>query len=234
VHVEDSWLSSVQVCPSILSADFGAFRSQVRELLDAGARVFHVDVMDGHFVPVITFGAGVVQAIADDVHDRGGALAVHLMVEHPERFVADFASAGADAYTVHVETSPHLHYTLQAIREAGMAPGVTLNPATPVRALEEAARYADNLLCMSVNPGWGGQSFIPASLDRLAALRRLCRAGAGVEIDGGVGPETIADCFRAGANRLTAGSAVFSQPDPAAAYHDLLRRVQEVGSPAWA
>jgi ribulose-phosphate 3-epimerase len=233
VHVEDSWLSSVQVCPSILSADFGAFRSQVRELLDVGARVFHVDVMDGHFVPVITFGAGVVAAIADEVHDRGGALAVHLMVEHPERFIGDFASAGADAYTVHVETSPHLHYTLQAIREAGMAPGVTLNPGTPVAALEEAARYADNLLCMSVNPGWGGQRFIPASLDRLAALRKLCRPGAGVEIDGGVGPDTIADCFGAGANRLTAGSAVFAQPDPGAAYHDLVRRVQEVGAPAW-
>ena len=223
---ERSWLTAVEVCPSILSADFGAFRSQVVDLLEAGARTFHVDVMDGQFVPVITFGPGVVASIADDVHARGGALAVHLMVERPERFIADFAAAGADGLTVHVEATGHLHHTLQSIGEAGMAAGVTLNPGTPVALLEEAARYADNLLCMSVNPGWGGQRFIPASLERLSALRRLCRAGAGVEIDGGVGPETIAQCVRAGANRLTAGSAIYAAPDPAAAYHDLVERVR--------
>ena len=214
-----SWLTDVQVCPSILSADFGAFRAGVRELLDAGARTFHVDVMDGHFVPVITFGAGVVAAIADDVHAAGGALSVHMMVERPERFV---------------EATPHLHYWLQAIREAGMAPGVTLNPGTPVSAIEAVAPHVDNLLCMSVNPGWGGQAFIPASLDRLRALRALAGAGTGVEIDGGVGPATAADCFLAGANRLTAGSAVFAAPDPAAAYHDLVERIRAAGQPSWA
>jgi ribulose-phosphate 3-epimerase len=228
-----AWLTEVQVCPSILSADFGAFRAQVRDLLDAGARTFHVDVMDGHFVPVITFGPGVVAAIADDVHDRGGALAVHLMVDRPERFVADFARAGADAFTVHVEATVHLHRTLQIVREAGMVPGVTLNPATPVALLEEAAREADNLLCMSVNPGWGAQSFIPASLQRVAALRRLARPGAGVEIDGGIGSETIADAFRAGANRLTAGSAIYAAPDPASAYRALVDRVAAAGEPGW-
>jgi ribulose-phosphate 3-epimerase len=226
-------VTDVQVCPSILAADFGAFRAQVQALLDAGARTFHVDVMDGHFVPVITFGTGVVAAIADIVHDAGGALAVHMMVERPERFIDDYAKAGADGYTVHVEATPHLHYWLERIREAGMAPGVTLNPATPVALVEIAAGLADNLLCMSVNPGWGGQSFIPSSLGRLTALRGLAGAGTGVEVDGGVGPANIADCARAGANRFTAGSAIFSAPDPAAAYHDLVERVCAAGAPSW-
>ncbi len=231
---QPAWLTEVQVCPSILAADFGAFRASVQELLDAGARTFHVDVMDGHFVPVITFGTGVVSAIADVVHDVGGALAVHMMVERPERFIDDYAKAGADAYTVHVEATPHLHYWIERIRDAGMAAGVTLNPGTPLAAAEIVAAMADNLLCMSVNPGWGGQSFIPASLERLTALRALARPGAGVEIDGGVGPATIADCARAGANRFTAGSAIFSASDPAAAYHDLVERVRAARAPAWA
>lgn len=230
---DTAWITDVQVCPSILAADFGAFRSQVRDLLDAGARTFHVDVMDGHFVPVITFGHQVVEAIADAVHERGGALAVHLMVERPERYVHDFARAGADAYTVHVETAPHLHRLLDQVREAGMVPGVTLNPATPIAAIEEAARYADNLLCMSVDPGWGGQAFIPASLDRLRALRALARPGAGVEIDGGVGRSTIVDCYRAGANRLTAGSAIYAAPEPGDAYLALLDAVRAAGEPSW-
>ena len=154
--------------PSILSADFGAFRSQVVELLDAGARAFHIDVMDGHFVPVITFGPRVVSSFADLVHERGGTLDVHLMIEEPERQLAEFAKAGADSCTVHVETCPHLHHTLGLIHELGMTAGATLNPATPTAALREAAREADVLLCMSVNPGWGGQKFIEASVERLA------------------------------------------------------------------
>ncbi len=233
-NADRAWVTDVQVCPSILAADFGAFRSQVNELLDAGARTFHVDVMDGHFVPVITFGHGVVEAIAGDVHERGGALAVHLMVDRPERFVADYAKAGADSFTVHVEATVHLHRTLQLVREAGMVPGVTLNPATPVGLLVEAAREADNLLCMSVNPGWGGQSFIPASLERVQQLRALARPGAGVEIDGGIGPDTIADAVRAGANRLTAGSAIYAAPSPGDAYRDLVERVRAAGPPGGA
>ena len=229
-----SWLTDVQVCPSILSADFGAFRTQVLELLDAGARTFHVDVMDGQFVPVITFGPGVVAALADEVHARGGALAVHLMVERPERFIRDFASAGADSFTIHVEACVHLHYALRAVREAGMSPGVTLNPGTPVSLLAEAAREADNLLCMSVNPGWGGQSFIESSLRRVGELRALAGSGAGVEIDGGIGPRTIVDAYRAGANRLTAGSAIYDAPDPGAVYQDLVEQLRGADRPEWA
>lgn len=226
---DDAWLTDVQVCPSILAADFGAFRAQVRELLDAGARTFHVDVMDGHFVPVITFGHDVVAAIADDVHERGGALAVHMMVQEPERFAADYAKAGADSFTIHVEATQHLHRALQIVEEAGMIPGVTLNPATPVPLIAEAARYARNLLCMSVNPGWGGQAFIEASLERITAIRALARPDAGVEIDGGIGPDTIVPAFAAGANRLTAGSAIYRQPDPGQAYVDLVEQVRAAG-----
>jgi ribulose-phosphate 3-epimerase len=230
---DDAWVTDIRVCPSILAADFGAFRSAVREMLAAGARTFHVDVMDGQFVPVITFGTGVVAAIADDVHDAGGQLAVHMMVDRPERLIGDFARAGADAFTVHVEATPHIAYWLEQIRAAGMVPGVTLNPGTPVAAIEEAVRYADNLLVMSVNPGWGGQAFLPASLQRATQVRRLARPGCGVEIDGGVGPATIADCFRHGANRLTAGSAIFAQADPAAAYADLVARVTAATPASW-
>ena len=232
---DTAWLTDVQVCPSILAADFGAFRSQVVELLDAGARTFHVDVMDGHFVPVITFGTHVVSAIADEVHDRGGALAVHMMVTAPERFVDDYASAGADALTVHVEAvaGGHLHHALASIEEAGMVPGVTLNPATPVALLAEASLYARNLLLMSVNPGWGGQSFLDASLRRLGELRAMAAPGTGVEIDGGIGPATIESVYRAGANRMTAGSAIYSASEPGEAYRALLAQVRAAGDPSW-
>ena len=227
---DHAWLTDVQVCPSILAADFGAFRAQVRELLDAGARTFHVDVMDGHFVPVISFGHDVVAAIADDVHERGGALAVHMMVQEPERFAVDYAKAGADAFTIHVEATQHLHRALQIVEEAGMIPGVTLNPATPVAAVAEAALYAKNLLCMSVNPGWGGQAFIPASLRRIAELREFAQSGAGVEIDGGVTADTIVAAYQSGANRLTVGSAIYRQPDPGQAYQDLVEQVRAAGA----
>jgi ribulose-phosphate 3-epimerase len=228
-----AWPEGIRVEPSILSADFGAFRAEVVELLDAGARAFHVDVMDGHFVPVITFGARVVASIADVVHERDGVLDVHLMVESPERLLADFAKAGADSCTVHVETCPHLHQTIATLHELGLRAGVTLNPATPTAALIEAARYADVLLCMSVNPGWGGQRFIEASLERLGAMRRLLRPGMGLEVDGGVGPATIEGCVRAGANLLVAGSAIYEQPSPGEAYAALLAQARAAaGVPA--
>jgi ribulose-phosphate 3-epimerase len=230
------WPRTVEVAPSILSADFGAMRAQVREVLAAGARVVHIDVMDGHFVPVITFGPKMVADLADTIHEHGGFAEVHLMISEPERHIEQFAAAGADSMTVHVEAAQHLHHTLARIHELGCRAGVTLNPGTPVAALEEAVRYADVLLCMSVNPGWGGQAFIPATLDRLPALRALSSEqehAPAVEVDGGIGPATIADAYRAGANVLVAGSAIFSAPEPAQAYRELVDLAAAAGAVAW-
>jgi ribulose-phosphate 3-epimerase len=217
-----SWPTETLVVPSILSADFGAFRSQVTELLDAGARAFHVDVMDGHFVPVITFGPRVVSSFADSVHERGGTIDVHLMIEHPERQLPEFAKAGADSCTVHVETCPHLHRVLVQIHELGMRAGVTLNPATPIAAISDAILYADHVLCMSVDPGWGGQSFIEESLERLREIRTRLRPGMGLEIDGGVGPENAGATVAAGANLVVAGSAIYGRSSPGDAYRAIV------------
>ena len=218
-----------RIAPSILSADFARFGSQVDEVLAAGARVIHFDVMDGHFVPPITFGAQVVAALADRVHAAGGILDVHLMIERPERQVPDIARAGADNITVHFEATPHLHYALNQIREAGATAGAAINPATPADSLAEVAGESlDLALCMSVNPGWGAQAFIPASLDKLSRMRAALPSHVALEVDGGVHMETASPCAEAGANLLVTGSAVFGSDDPAAAYLAIVERAAAV------
>ena len=208
--------------PSILSSNFARLGSQVAEVMDAGARVIHCDVMDGHFVPPITIGPLIVGSIADQVHDAGGILDVHLMIERPEHQVAEFARAGADSITVHVEATPNLHYAIGAIHDGGCAAGVTLCPGTPVVAVSAVTGDVELVLCMSVNPGWGGQPFIPASLARLTELRNLFPDPVAVEVDGGVSLDTAAPCVGAGANLLVAGSAIFGAPDPAEMYTKLV------------
>jgi ribulose-phosphate 3-epimerase len=188
----------------------------------AGARIIHVDVMDGHFVPPITFGAPIVAALADQVHEAGGLLDVHLMIERPERHVAEFARAGADGITVHVEATPHLQYALAAAREAGCTAGAAVCPATPAGALAEVASDTlDLALCMSVNPGWSAQELIPASIGKLERMRRDLPDHVALEVDGGVHQDTVAQCVRAGANLLVTGSGVFGAADPAAAYREI-------------
>jgi ribulose-phosphate 3-epimerase len=212
------------VAPSILSADFARLGEQVDLVLDAGATVIHVDVMDGHFVPPITMGPLVVEALAERVHARDAVLDVHLMIERPERHVQAFADAGADGITVHVEATPHVHYALQHVREAGCRAGLALNPGTPAEAVAAVARDLDLVLCMTVNPGWGGQPFIEASPDKLRRLRELLPADVVLEVDGGVGEATVGRCAEAGATLFVAGSAVYGRPDPAAALRAIASR----------
>jgi ribulose-phosphate 3-epimerase len=211
-------LREPRVAPSILSADFAHLGQQVAEVMDAGARVIHCDVMDGHFVPPITLGPLIVGSLADQVHGAGGILDVHLMIERPERHVEEFAKAGADLITVHWEATPHVHYALKAVRDAGCMAGLALTPATPAEVITDVVGDVDNVLCMTVNPGWGGQPFIDHSVAKLERMRALLPAGLPLEVDGGIDADTAPRCAGAGATLFVAGSAVFGAPDPGQAY----------------
>ncbi len=216
-------LRGVRVVPSILSADFARLGEQVGEVLDAGARVIHVDVMDGHFVPPITVGPLIVAALAEEVRRAGGMLEVHLMIERPERHVEEFVRAGAHSVTFHAEATPHLAYAASLIRERGAGVGLAINPGTPVAALAEVSALLDVALCMTVNPGWGGQPFIAHSLEKLPRVRAQVGPDVAVEVDGGIDPATAPRCRAAGASLFVAGSAIFDAPSPGEAYGAIVR-----------
>jgi ribulose-phosphate 3-epimerase len=199
----------IKLAPSILSADFARLGEQIDEVARAGADYIHVDVMDGHFVPNITIGAPVVASIRAVT---SLPLDVHLMIEHPERYISEFVKAGADIITVHIEASPHLHATIRLIKELGAKAGVSINPATPISAVEEFLRHVDLVLVMSVNPGFGGQSFIPETLPRIASIRKILDdrgLSAELEVDGGINADNAPDIVKAGADVLVAGNSVF-------------------------
>ena len=215
---------SVRISPSVLSADLGRLREQVEQAVAGGAEWIHVDVMDGHFVPNLTFGAPMIRALRG-LTDR--PIDVHLMVEHPERYIVEYADAGAAVFTFHPEATVHVQRHLAAARERGMLAGLALNPGTPLAYVEEVVDDLDLVLVMSVNPGYGGQSYLPASTDKIRRVRAvLDRAGsrAALEVDGGITADTIAEAWGAGADTFVAGTAVFGNADPARAVRDLRRR----------
>ncbi len=229
-------MREVRIAPSILSADFSRLGEEVRAVDQAGAGCIHIDVMDGHFVPNITIGPPVVAALRKTT---ALPLDVHLMITEPDRYVPDFVRAGADWISIHVESCPHLHRSLGLIREAGKKAGVALNPATPLCVLDHVLDMVDFVLLMTVNPGFGGQSFIPAMLPKIAALRtRLdeCNPKAGIEVDGGISPATVGRVAAAGANILVAGSAIYGQTSYQAVLHAMQDSIhkQETGGVLYA
>ncbi len=213
-----------EIAPSILSADFTRLGEGISKVEKGGATVLHVDVMDGHFVPNITIGLPVVKSLRKAT---SMTIDTHLMIKEPSRYAVQFVEAGADMVSVHVEADVHLHRTLSAIRGAGGKAGIAINPATPLSSLEEALPYADFVLIMSVNPGFGGQSFIPTSLDKVRRLRGMILdqgLNTRIEIDGGIDAANVAEVVGAGAEIIVAGSAIFGKEDPAAATREMLEK----------
>lgn len=207
----------IKIAPSMLSADFANLTSEIKKVEQAGADMLHIDIMDGHFVPNLTFGPPVVSAIKKVTKMP---FDVHLMVKNPEALIADFAGAGADIITVHAETAPHLHRLLQNIKELGLRAGIALNPSTSLSTIEEVLDIADMVLIMSVNPGFGGQKFISSAVNKIVRLKKMIderKLKIDIEVDGGINSNTARDVIKAGANVLVAGSAVYGAPDAAMA-----------------
>lgn len=200
--------------PSILSSDFSRLGQQVAEVMDAGVRIIHVDVMDGHFVPNITIGPVVLGSLAPAVHERGGFFSVHLMIEQPEKYIGAFVEAGADAVSVHVEACPHLYHTLTAVKSLGAGAGVAINPGTPVSEISEVLHFVDFVVVMTVNPGFGGQKMIEPALAKVGELRRLVPDHVAIEVDGGVHEGNIRRVVAEGADWVVAGSAVYGAKSP--------------------
>jgi len=220
------WAQPGTVEPSIYAADFSRLGEQLELLLDAGARVFHFDVGDGHFIPQITVGPVVLRSIADLVHERGGVLDCHLMVEQPERHFESVREAGGDSVTFHAEVVDDARQVAAAARELGLGVGVAFSPETEVARAADAVNGADLALCMSIHPGLSGQEFMPDALDRISKLRSLVSDSVFVQVDGGVSAENAAGIREAGADLLVAGSSIFWQSDPAAAYRALTAQVE--------